>query len=720
MSFCDIICIYRTSSDGIYMIHSINSEHTEEFSKDVPVSEPTKLVTELEKSQLKKIINAGTNDLSKVERAKITAIIASIFLKSSLNNDKTYRQVSVIVHPDKNQGHKTRAQQVFNICTDIDKIVDENKIGYKTLLNRKKDEAIAIVRQVEQGPSSALPENAALGVSAIIGFIASIYSQTLQSMLFGKVFFGSAILFGYAMPMVNLAVASMVFGLVIFSLALIIISVAKNAEGKPLFSETLDAIFALYRLVAVLAIIRYTLVIEQLLFGCILLEGAIIVNCIFAGIFVCLMFGLCSAISEAASFLLMKKLKVGELLSVFCSLFTTFSFFMVDANSEIIAACAAGLITLAVPVVNKIIESGYGFSLTIYAIAFMVLSVYASPIQIAIFGHVIMPLLAPLLSDVVLGAIASLVAAPILTMIYRAIEKIVAPSFMDAYVNAEAEKKAAGKEKGTNPEKDKAAVAKKTVFGVSAVIGFIASISSQTLQSMLFGKVFFSSAMLFGYAMPMVNLVAANMVFGLVMFGLTLAIISIAKYIENADIINKIYKIANKHSNSMVGVPVFIFISCCRFANPISQHLFGITIVGGSSAVIISSLIVAVSAAFLSVVVVTLVKEAIKKSGHGFNLTMYVLSFIMLSVYASPIQIAIFGHALILLTPTFVAMIASFVTAPILTGIYRTTETVIAPSVIDSYETLKFVPKNLTFKVANENVKGDQDFYKACGYNGAF
>ena len=717
MSFCDIIRIFRTSSDGIYMIHSINSEHTEEFSKDVPASEPTKLVTELEKSQLQKIINAGTNDLStndlsKVERAKITAIIASIFLKSSLTKDKTYRQVSLIVHSDHNSGHVKRADQAFEILGDL-------KSTSQFALGDKKKKAIKVVRQVEQGPSSELPENAALGFSAIIGFIASIYSQTLQSMLFGKVFFGSAILFGYAMPIVNLAVASMAFGLVIFSLALIIISVAKNAEGKPLFSETLDAIFALYRLVAVLAIIRYTLVIEQLLFGCILLDGAIIVNCIFAGIFVCLMFGLCSAISEAASFSLMKKLKVGELLSVFFSLFTTFSFFMVDANSEIIAACAAGLITLAAIVVNKIIESGYGFSLTIYAIAFMVLSVYASPIQIAIFGHVIMPLLAPLLSDVVLGAIASLVAAPILTMIYRAIEKIVAPSFMDAYVNAEAEKKAAGKEKGTNPEKDKAAVAKKTVFGVSAVIGFIASISSQTLQSMLFGKVFFSSAMLFGYAMPMVNLVAANMVFGLVMFGLTLAIISIAKSIENEDIINKIYKIANKHSNSMVGVPVFIFISCCHFANPISQHLFGITIVGGSSAVIISSLIVAVSAAFLSIFVVTSVNEAIR-SGHGFNLTMYVLSFIMLSVYASPIQIAIFGHALILLTPTFVAMIASFVTAPILTGIYRTTETVIAPSVIDAYETLKFVPKNLTFKVANENVKGDPDFYKACGYKGAF
>ena len=716
MSFCDIIRIFRTSSDGIYMINSINSEHTEEFSKDVPVSEPTKLVTELEKSQLKKIINAGTNDLSKVERAKITAIIASIFLKSSLINYKKYnKRVSTIVYPDKNIGHEERAGQVVHIFTDIYKIVDENKIGYKTLLERKKYDAIAIVRQVEQGSSSALPENAALGFSAIIGFIASIYSQTLQSMLFGKVFFGSAILFGYAMPMVNLAVASMVFGLVIFSLALIIISVAKNAEGKPLFSETLDTILDLYWIVAVLAIIRYTLVIEQLLFGCILLDGAIIVNCIFAGVFV-FMFSLsCSAISEAASFLLMKKPKVGELLIVFCLLFAIFDFFMISVNSTIIAACAAGLITLAVPVVNKIIESGYGFSLTIYAIAFMVLSVYASPIQIAIFGHVIMPLLAPLLSNVVLGAISSLVAAPILTMIYRAIEKIVAPSFMDAYVNAEAEKQA----KETNSAKDKDAVAKKTVFGVSAVIGFIASISSQTLQSMLFGKVFFSSAMLFGYAMPMVNLVAANMVFGLVMFGLTLAIISIAKYIENEDIINKIDKIANKHSNSMVGVPVFIFISCCRFANPISQHLFGITIVGGSSAVIISSLIVAVSAAFLSIFVVKSVNEAIK-SGHGFNLTMYVLSFIMLSVYASPIQIAIFGHALILLTPTFVAMIASFVTAPRLTGIYRTTETVIAPSVIDSYETLKFVPKNLTFKVANENVKGDPDFYKACGYDGAF
>ena len=403
------------------------------------------------------------------------------------------------------------------------------------------------------------------------------------------------------------------------------------------------------------------------------------------------------------------------MLTVFCSLFTTFVFFMVAANSAIIAACAAGLITLAAIVANKIIESGYGFSLTIYALAFMVLSVYASPIQIAIFGHVIMPLLAPLLSDVVLGAISSLVAAPILTIIYRAIEKIIAPSFMDAYVKAEAEKKA----KETNPAKDKAAVAKKTVFGVSAVIGFIASISSQTLQSMLFGKVFFSSAMMFGYAMPMVNLVAANMVFGLVMFGLTLAIISIAKSIKNEDIINKIYKIVNKHSKSMVGVPVFIFISCCRFANPISQHLFGITIVGGSSAVIISSLIVAVSAAFLSIFVVTSVNEAIK-SGHGFQLTMYVLSFIMLSVYASPIQIAIFGHALILLTPTFVAMIASFVTAPILTGIYRTTETVIVPSVIDAYETLKFVPKNLTFKVANAKVNGDPDFYKACGYKGVF
>tara|TARA_B110000459_G_C16587871_1_gene484622 strand:- start:221 stop:1030 length:810 start_codon:yes stop_codon:yes gene_type:complete len=269
------------------MMHSTNSQCIEAGSRNVPVSKPTELVTELEKAQLKKIINDGTNDLSKVERAKITAIIASIFLKSSLPKKKTYRKVSLIVHPDKNLDHKKIAEQVFKIFTDID------EIERKSLLKLKK-EAIKIVRQVEQGPSSALPENAALGVSAIIGFIASIYSQTLQSMLFGKVFFGSAILFGYAMPIVNLAVASMAFGLVIFSLALIIISVAKNAEGKPLFSETLDAIFRLYWLLSVLAIIRYTLVIEQLVFGCILLEGAIIVNCILLIIYnFCFFYGCC-------------------------------------------------------------------------------------------------------------------------------------------------------------------------------------------------------------------------------------------------------------------------------------------------------------------------------------------------------------------------------------------------------------------------------------------
>jgi hypothetical protein len=312
----------------------------------------------------------------------------------------------------------------------------------------KEQEAVAILRQLE-AKRQAASNYTALGVSAIIGIIASIYSQTLQNMLFGKIFFGKSILFGYALPMVNLAAASVMFGLVFFGLSLAVISTAKFAEDKPLFRSIRQsnyfrpALSALSATITYLTLTKYAVAIQLALFGKIFLGGTILANLGFA-IIPATIIGLLAytAVYTPNNFKQLSALYAfaagalfaSPILQALAGIAITGSTLVVIASSIAVGATAAaltfGLIYGAAKAKTRNPQAG--FTLTMYAVSFVLLSIYASPIQIALFGRAMMAV-TPLLSNISFGAIASVFTSAITTLLYKTTEEIVTPALMNTY-----------------------------------------------------------------------------------------------------------------------------------------------------------------------------------------------------------------------------------------------------------------------------------------------
>tara|TARA_B110000459_G_C16621365_1_gene501902 strand:+ start:929 stop:2347 length:1419 start_codon:yes stop_codon:yes gene_type:complete len=311
------------------------------------------------------------------------------------------------------------------------------------------EEAATAAEQATKTPAS---NYTALGVSAIIGIIASIYSQTLQNMLFGKIFFGKAILFGYALPMVNLAAASVMFGLAFFGLSLAVISTAKFAEDKPLFSSIRQskyfkpALSALSAAIAYLALTKYAVAIQLALFGKIFLGGTILANLGFA-IIPATIIGLLAytAVYSNNNFKQLSALYAfaagalfaSPILQALAGIAITGSTLVVIASSIAVGATATaltfGLIYGAAKA--KARNPQAGFTLTMYAVSFVLLSIYASPIQIALFGRAMMAV-TPLLSNISFGAIASVFTSAITTLLYKTTEEIVTPALMNTYATS--------------------------------------------------------------------------------------------------------------------------------------------------------------------------------------------------------------------------------------------------------------------------------------------
>ncbi len=314
---------------------------------------------------------------------------------------------------------------------------------------RTKEKAEAETSKQLQETKTAASNYTALGVSAIIGIIASIYSQTLQNMLFGKIFFGKAILFGYALPMVNLAAASVMFGLVFFGLSLAVISTAKFAEDKPLFRSITQsnyfrpALSALSATITYLTLTKYAVAIQLALFGKIFLGGTILANLGFAIIPTTLIVMLAyTAVYSNNNFKQLSALYAfaagalfaSPILQALAGIAITGSTLVVIASSIAVGATAAaltfGLIYGAAKAKTRSPQAG--FTLTMYAVSFVLLSIYASPIQIALFGRAMMAV-TPLLSNISFGAIASVFTSAITTLLYKTTEEIVTPALMNTY-----------------------------------------------------------------------------------------------------------------------------------------------------------------------------------------------------------------------------------------------------------------------------------------------
>ena len=301
--------------------------------------------------------------------------------------------------------------------------------------------------------AKAASNHAALGVSAIIGIVASIYSQTLQNMLFGKILFGKAVLFGYALPVANLAIASVVFGLVVFGLGLAVISTAKFIEGNPLFSSITQTkhfkyiLSTLLIIVPGLALTKYAVAIQLVLFGKIFLGGTILANLGFAfiptvliGILVYTVsynpkyFNIVSTLYTFAA----GSLFASPILQALAGIVITGSTLVVIASSIAVGAAAAALTFGLIYGAEKAKASNpsYGFGLTIYAVSFVLLSIYASPIQIALFGHAIM-FVTPMFSNISFGAVASIFTSTLTTLLYKKTEEIAIPALISTYAKAD-------------------------------------------------------------------------------------------------------------------------------------------------------------------------------------------------------------------------------------------------------------------------------------------
>jgi hypothetical protein len=304
----------------------------------------------------------------------------------------------------------------------------------------------------KQAEAKAASNYTALGVSAIIGIIASIYSQTLQNMLFGKILFGKAVLFGYALPVANLAISSVMFGLVVFGLGLAVISNAKFIEGNPLFSSITQTkhfkyiLSTLLIIVPGLALTKYAVSIQLVLFSKIFLGGTILANLGFAFIPTVLIGILVYTVSYNPEYFntvstlyafAAGSLFASPILQALAGIVITGSALVVIASSIAVGAAAAaltfGLIYGAEK--SKASNPSYGFGLTIYAVSFVLLSIYASPIQIALFGHTIM-FVTPMFSNISFGAVASIFTSTLTTLLYKKTEEIAIPALISTYAKA--------------------------------------------------------------------------------------------------------------------------------------------------------------------------------------------------------------------------------------------------------------------------------------------
>ena len=265
--------------------------------------------------------------------------------------------------------------------SDLEQQQETAKAKIKTQTTTAETQTTTSSEKDSQTEKQTIANKSALGVSYIAGFIACIYSGTIQKMLFGKLFFGNALLLGYAAPAVNLVMASMAFGLIAFGLTLTVISIAKSAEDKPIFRGfTENSYFRILLITAAfLTITKYAIVIQLALFSTVLLGGTALANLSFALIATTLV----------------------------CS-------FLALASAE------------AIP-------KEYRFGLTMYALSFIALSIYASP---ALLGPILI-FIPPMLSNISFGAIASLITAPILTALYKTTELVITPTVMDPAKKAE-------------------------------------------------------------------------------------------------------------------------------------------------------------------------------------------------------------------------------------------------------------------------------------------
>jgi len=136
-------------------------------------------------------------------------------------------------------------------------------------------------------------------------------------------------------------------------------------------------------------------------------------------------------------------------------------------------------------------------------------------------------------------------------------------------------------------------------------------------------------------------------------------------------------------------------------ANPILQSLVGITIVGSTLTFIASSIIVGAVVTALTFIIILKAKEAVAiNNENGFILTIYAVSFVMFSIYANPIQIALVGHAIMIMTPMFsnisFGATTGAVAAFIITKIYKATEETAIPALIEPYKTAEHIQKSVT------------------------
>jgi hypothetical protein len=284
-------------------------------------------------------------------------------------------------------------------------------------------------------------------------------------MLFGKILFGKALLFGYAVPVMNVAVASVVFGLVIFSVTLAIIFVAKFADKKPIFKDITSAIAArpsvktmLPAIVAAISFLifsAYAAPLQLALFGKVLLGGTILTNFGFALIptaVVGLIMGIAmnndKGFAKISGLITDRPKQISAIITLFVGTWFANSILKtllgitltVSPGAVAFASLAVGLLSafsiyFLIRVAEIAIKRDYGFALTMYAVSFLLLSIYASPIQIAILGHAMM-LVTPLLSNISFGAIVGVVTSFITTKLYRATETTIAPALISPYATA--------------------------------------------------------------------------------------------------------------------------------------------------------------------------------------------------------------------------------------------------------------------------------------------
>lgn len=293
-------------------------------------------------------------------------------------------------------------------------------------------------------------------VSLIAGVLAGVYSQPLQIALFGKIIFGKALLFGYTLPAIALAGAAITFGLTVSVITFAVIFIAKYNQGETLFEGIVKAIAsrpstktllpALLLGLCISVIYPYSEPLQMLFFSKVLLGGSVLMNlglaCIGAAIIALIMGAFLYKNLDYSRKVL------GAVIFVLCTLFANpimQSLFGTTLVSAPLAAFIASSITtgmVAVTIYGLLVdrlvspliykkEPNYGFTLTMYAVSFIVLSIYATPIQMAIVGHA-MFVITPMLSSISFGVLVSIITSPILKGIYRFTERAITPNLIKA------------------------------------------------------------------------------------------------------------------------------------------------------------------------------------------------------------------------------------------------------------------------------------------------